>query len=41
MAITSEIIGKLGGADVETVEIAGRDTNGSDNTLHTDRKSVV
>ena len=35
MAITSEIIGKLGGADVESVEIAGRDTNGSDLTLHT------
>ena len=35
MAITSEIIGKLGGADVETVEVAGRDTNGSDLNLHT------
>ena len=35
MAITSEIIGKLGGGDVETVEIAGRDTNGSDLTIHT------
>ena len=35
MAITSEIIGKLGGAEVESVEIAGRDTNGSDLTLHT------
>ena len=35
MAITREIIGKLGGADVETVEIAGRDTNGSNITLHT------
>ena len=35
MAITSEIIGKLGGADVETVEVAGTDTNGSNITLHT------
>ena len=35
MAITSEIIGKLGGADVETVEIAGATTTGSDLTLHT------
>ena len=35
MAITSEIIGKLGGAEVESVEVAGRDTNGSNNTLHT------
>ena len=36
MAITSEIIGKLGGgADVETVEIAGRDTTGGSITLHT------
>ena len=36
MAITSEIIGKLGGgADVETVEIAGRDTTGGGITLHT------
>ena len=35
LAITSEIIGKLGGAEVESVEIAGRDTNGSDLTLHT------
>ena len=35
MAITSEIIGKLGGAEVESVEIAGRDTNGSNITLHT------
>ena len=35
MAITSEIIGKLGGADVETVEIAGVTTAGSNITLHT------
>ena len=35
MAITSEIIGKLGGADVESVEVAGTDTNGSNITLHT------
>ena len=36
MAITSEIIGKLGGgANVETVEIAGTDTSGGGITLHT------
>ena len=35
MAITSEIIGKLGGAEVESVEVAGTDTNGSNITLHT------
>ena len=35
MAITSEVIGKLGGADVETVEIAGATTTGSDLTIHT------
>ena len=35
MAITSEIIGKLGGAEVESVEIAGTDTNGSNIALHT------
>ena len=35
MAITSEIIGKLGGAEVESVEVAGADTNGSNITLHT------
>ena len=35
MAITSEIIGKLGGADVETVEVAGATTTGSNITLHT------
>ena len=35
MAITSEIIGKLGGADVETVEIPGAETTGSDTILHT------
>ena len=35
MAITSEIIGKLGGADVETVEVDGATTNGADITLHT------
>ena len=35
MAITSEIIGKLGGADVETVEIPGAETTGPDTILHT------
>ena len=35
MAITSEIIGKLGGADVESVEVAGTVTNGSNINLHT------
>ena len=35
MAITSEIIGKLGGAEVESVEVAGTVTNGSNITLHT------
>ena len=35
MAITSEIIGKLGGAEVESVEVAGTDTNGSNINLHT------
>ena len=35
MAITSEIIGKLGGAEVESVEVSGRVTNGSNITLHT------
>ena len=35
MAITSEIIGKLGGAEVESVEVAGATTNGSNITLHT------
>ena len=36
MAITSEIIGKLGGgADVESVEVDGVTTNGSNITLHT------
>ena len=35
MAITSELIGKLGGAEVESVEVAGTDTNGSNITLHT------
>ena len=35
MAITSEIIGKLGGAEVESVEVADTVTNGSNNTLHT------
>ena len=35
MAITSEIIGKLGGGEVESVEVAGTDTNGSNITLHT------
>ena len=35
MAITSEIIGKLGGAEVESVEVDGADTNGSNITLHT------
>lgn len=35
MAITSEIIGKLGGADVESVEVAGATTAGSNITLHT------
>ena len=35
MAITSEIIGKLGGADVESVEVAGATTTGSNITLHT------
>ena len=35
MAITSEIIGKLGGAEVESVEVAGATTTGSNITLHT------
>ena len=35
MAITSEIIGKLGGAEVESVEVAGATTDGSNITLHT------
>src|SRR5699024_2752123 len=35
MAITSEIIGKLGGAEVESVEVAGATTAGSNITLHT------
>ena len=35
MAITSEIIGKLGGAEVESVEVAGATTGGSSITLHT------
>ena len=35
MAITSEIIGKLGGAEVESVEVDGATTTGSNITLHT------
>ena len=35
MAIASEIIGKLGGAEVESVEVAGATTTGADITLHT------
>src|SRR5699024_914504 len=35
MAITSEIIGKLGGAEVESVEVAGATTAGSNIALHT------
>ena len=35
MAITSEIIGKLGGAEVESVEVADATTAGSNITLHT------
>src|SRR5699024_820122 len=35
LAITSEIIGKLGGAEVESVEVAGATTAGSNITLHT------
>ena len=35
MAITSEIIGKLGGAEVESVEVAGATTGGSNIALHT------
>ena len=34
MAITSEIIGKLGVADVESVEVPGPVTAGSNQTLH-------
>ena len=35
MAIASEIIGKLGGAEVESVEVDGATTAGSNTTLHT------
>ena len=35
MAITSEIIGKLGGADVEVATVEGREITSSDTVIHT------
>ena len=35
MAITSEIIGKLGGADVETIPVSGSRSSGGDTIMHT------